>query len=487
MRKLYFMFGTTDDPLNHFHLLPDVLNRNGVTVEKFQALRIADKPELTYLLLRTMLSMDLLLVPKAMKVMVAKQLSRRYRSARRWMTDPCSISRNLTHLVEIYDNSRNKSQRENMRELINRLVTENGLYDERNPYPVATQVKAKLQGTFAFDLYEYSRQELDNFFTLDCSNCRHSATLRKPWEWITSGVSHIMAADVPYMLEEALPAGGFEHVVGPYVRCIECDKVQRAQLSTADSIPDDEDYRQDPDEEWDNYQSHLGSLVDALVENAKNHGLPEPHRLVITANRIRWDGATGYADCKVDGADLADKLRVDSAFVITNGKLWLEPNGTGMLTCSLAHHDATGYMEVAPVWLSELSDRNDRDAAWVQIDQIPESSTWLPTIAQLLLCGDSEEFLFTQDPVFRVVGREDLISHLEWMTHNLRWDDEAIEDDDTWASQVAGNLLVKLLIRAIRAATTEVEGLELIETAKQLRRAIDAYIVEWTTPRTAEE
>lgn len=486
MNKLHFIFGTSDDPLNDYYSLPTLLNKCGVTVEQFQALRFGDKPELTYLMLRAMLSMDLLMVPKAMKVMVAKQLSRSYRNARRRRADPTSISRNLTHLVELYDNHRNKTQRENLRALINRLVEANGLYDDRPPYPAEVRVKAKLQGTFSYNPYEDMLAELDNLFTLTCEECRHSVTEKKPWEWATSGVDGLMPEDVPEVLEEALPCDGFEHMAGPYVRCTQCDTPQRAQIGKADSIPDE--YNYGDGEEWDDYQTHLSTLVTALANNAKAHGLPEPHRLVITANHIRWDGATGYADCEVDGTALSEKLRVDGDFIISGGKLWLEPNGTGMLCCSLSHHDAVGWMEVSPVWLSELHDRDDRDVAWVQADQIPESSTWLPAIAQLLLSGPTEEFIFTPDYGAKIVGRVDLIEHLEWMTHKLRWDDEVIQDEDTWASQIAGNLLVKLLIRSIRAATTEADGLELIETAKQLRQVIDAYIVEWTVPRfTAEE
>jgi len=473
MNDRFFTYGPNYGALTHFHQLPALLNKHGVSALAFQQLRMADKPELTYILLRAMLEQDLLGVPKAMKGMVVKRLHRCHVAARRWASLPVNHTHALLSAVADFDNRKENSQRDAMRRLVVALIDENGLYDEDGV------VKAKLQGTFSYDTYDLWQDRLDNFFTLDCASCGHSEIIKKPWEWATSGGAALAPEDVPEMLEQACECAGFDPLSGPYVRCIRCDWTQRAKIGEAVSLPDDEgDDIDDLEEQWTDYVEHLGTLVEALVEHAKQHGLPAPYRLKVIANRIRWDGATGYTDCEVDGKALADKLKVDSDFSISSGKLWLEPDGTGMLTCSLAHHDATGFMEVVPQWLCELADRDTDDDALIEADQVPACSTWLPMIANTLLCGKGMPFAFTSKFAFKMVSRTHLITALEWMQKQLDWDDEVLELEGVWAVQIAGNLLMKQMCYLIRTTVSDVEGYALAQTAQQLRAVIDTFLVE---------
>jgi len=469
MNDRFFTYGPNYGALTHFHQLPALLNKHGVSALAFQQLRMADKPELTYILLRAMLNMDLLGVPKAMKGMVAKRMHRQHVVARRWASLPVNHTHALLSAVADFDNRKENSQRDAMRRLVVALIDENGLYDQNG------EVKAKLQGTFSYDLHDLWQDQLDLFFTLDCDSCGHSETIKKPFGWAGTPTPK----DLPEMLEEACDCTGFEHLSGPYVRCTRCGWTQRAKLGEADSIPDEEgDDLFDASEEWDDYVEHLGTLVDALVEHAKQHSLPEPYRLKVIANRIRWDGATGYTDCAVDGAALADRLKVDSDFTIRSGKLWLEPDGTGLLSCSLAHHDATGFMEVLPLWLCELADRDTDDDALIEADQVPACSTWLPMIANTLLCGKGMPFAYSSTYNFQMVSRTHLISTLEWLQRQLYWNDEVLEMEGVWAVQIAGNLLMKQLCYLIRTTVSDVEGYALAQTAKQLRTVIDTYLIE---------
>lgn len=300
-------------------------------------------------------------------------------------------------------------------------------------------VKAVQQGGFSYGDNDGSG-ELEYWTVVECGACHHEFSLREQ-----------LGDDNPeaFLLatEADLEDKGWLHITGPYGRCNECGAVNRAKVYPAESLPDQgwENVNEDSSEDWRDYQEHLDELLGQLKAHLVKHGMPEPDGLRLDIGHADWRGRDAWAECAVDGEELANKMRVDSQFIISNGRLLCFQDGNAELRCSLSHHDVPqgSSVCVTPRWECEL----EASTEYLGYEEVREAQGGLARIAEVLLCGEAREFTCSASTTFKVVARENLAYHIDSLADGCGLKDL----DKLTGYALALGLLLERMVDDIRA------------------------------------
>jgi len=284
-------------------------------------------------------------------------------------------------------------------------------------YQEGDTVKSVKQGGFSYADND-GEGELEFWTVVECGACHHEFSIREQLGG-DSAVTFIEAN------EADLEDKGWLHLSGPYGRCNECGEVNRAKVAPAEDLPDEgwANVNEDSSEDWEQYEDHLNELVNQAADHLKAHGLPKPDGLRLDVSNADWRGRDAWAECGLDGKALADRMRVNGQFTISNGRLLCHQDGNAELRCVLSHHDVPtgGGVCVNPYWEDELSYQGEDH---LDIDAVRESLGELAPIAEALLCGSQPEFEYSAGSTFKVVSRDNLATAIEALTerfdlHNL--------------------------------------------------------------------
>lgn len=305
-------------------------------------------------------------------------------------------------------------------------------------YSEGDSVKSIQQGGFSYGDND-GTGELEYWTVVECGACHHEFSIREQ-----------LGNDSPeaFLLatEADLEDSGWLHISGPYGRCNECGAVNRAKVYPAKDLPDQGWANVNEDsEDWSDYQQLLDDLLGQLKAHLVKHGMPEPDDLRLDIGHADWRGRDAWAECAVDGKELANTMRVDSQFIISNGRLLCFQDGNAELRCSLSHHDVPqgSSVCVTPRWECELESSTE----YLSYEEARASLEGLARIAEALLCGKDSVFNFSAGSTFKVVAVENLAYHIESLA-----DDCGLKDlDKLTGYDLALGLLLERMVDDIRA------------------------------------
>lgn len=407
------------DPDCHWWALPQVLNFYHCPLGNLRDMRLVGQhPGLTYLVLRNWAKNK----PKAIQ-----QAGRHFWHSLSWAQRHQPLPRDLgQRLVEAF-----RAGRSDLDSMVDKEALNTDFYFE------ADAVKSVKQGGFSYG-YNDGSGELEYWTVVECGACHHEFSIREQLGG-DSAEAFLLANEVD--LEDK----GWLHLHGPYGRCNECGEVNRAKVSPAESLPDAGWANVNEDgEDWEDYQEHLGYLLDELKAHLVKHGLPEPDGLRLDIGHADWRGRDAWAECRFDGEKLADTMRVNSQFMITNGRLLCFQDGNAELRCGLSHHDASSSVCVTPYWEDELSYQGEDHLSY---EEVRGAQAGLVNIAQVLLCGEAREFQYTKSATFKAVGSENLAVAIEQLASECVLDDL----DELTGYRLALGLLLERMADDVRS------------------------------------
>lgn len=345
-----------------FFYLPDLLNFHGVTLEDFRAARFTTKPGLLWL------------------TAVECRRQKKYRQAP--YSTEATLAKDIAEARHYWKSAIRQGQVKegeripprNIDGLLGRLrVTAGDLRDflcktdVDDYYTENGQAKAVIAGTFSSpNSCDMAELAAEGYVKVECPDCTHDELVE----------AHENPLD---------SVGEFEHLTGPYCRCSNCESVVRPIITwDQEEVPDD----WTPDcggtewEEWEDYKDHLSYLVGLLKAHLASHGFPEPNQLRIEIARANWRGSAAYALCEVSGTDIADNLRVNGEYLVSDGELRLYQGGKAEMTCRFSHHDVpTGSgVTIFPIWENDIEDGEP-----LGFDEMVESQAWVAETASILL------------------------------------------------------------------------------------------------------
>lgn len=420
------------NPDRQWHALPNLLNFHKCSVQDLAALRLVEYPALTMTVLLGVMEQIIGLSDKA-KAHRKAAMRHAYRQPGRGTTQ---WSRRLV------DASGLKAQ------VLESIIDRQRLQNEF--ITVDGQVKSIKRAGFGYAPSDYSG-ELEMWSTLECGKCGHEESVREQGE------------------EEALEASeSFDPVSGPYHRCSQCDAVTRVKWASAEDLPNGADIYEAGDN-WDNYVEHLGELVCDMTDELNAQGLPEPDGLRIEVTAFGWQKRDAYGLCKFEGEALADTMRVNGDFNISNGAFTVTKTGYCQLSCFISHHDGSSPIVVFPYWECEV----DSDVHVYQEDWPMIRSTWLPA-SELLLCGRGEPFPYTDASKWTIATREGLADEFGSMVRIALL---AEDDEDVGGYERAVRLLADGLLEEINHPEPRPGFLVRV---KQFRQVFDCWL-ETTT------
>lgn len=402
------------DPDCTWWAVPQVLNYYHCPLPEYRDLRLVNQhPGLLYLMLHSWSKTQ----PKAVQ-----QAGKHFWHSLSWKQRHAPLERSLgQRIVRSF-----RVDDSNLARLSDKLAIEAAFYQDGD------SVKAVQQGGFGYGDNDGSG-ELEYWTVVECGACHHELSLREQLGG-DSAVTFIEANAAD--LEDS----GWLHLHGPYGRCNECGAVNRAKVYPAESLPDQgwKYVQEDGGEAWDEYKDRLDELVTELGMHLEAHGLPKPDGLRLDINNADWRGRDAWAECRFDGQKLAETMRVNSQFIISDGRLLCFQNGNAELRCGLSHHDASSSVCVTPYWEDELSFQGEDHLSY---EEVRGAQAGPANIAQVLLCGEAREFQYSANSTFKAVGSENLASGIEWLArqcavHNL--------DEVTGYSLALGLLLERL-------------------------------------------
>lgn len=307
-------------------------------------------------------------------------------------------------------------------------------------YQDGDEVKAIKRGAFGYNELDYEGEQ-EMWTTVECGACGHEEHVREqmgdatPAQWLADNVGELAE---------------FEHLSGPYARCEQCEAVSRLKVYPAEDMCEDAwaNYNEDSSEQWEYYQEHLEELIGDLTRHLETHGLPKPAGLRLEVGHADWMGRDAWAECELEGKALAEKMRVNSDYTISNGRLLLSPSGYGELRCSLSHHDVPmgSPVTVMPYWECELDDRGDTH---LDFEAVKDSMDDLGKLAAVLLAGPQTQFEYAPGSTFTVVDRENLAAGVEWLAAHCGLD----ELDELEGYNLALGMLLQRLADDIRGDT----------------------------------
>lgn len=428
MSKLHTLGHVFQTP---YHYLPILLNLHGATdLTKVRQLAIADKPALLYAIL--------------MGFHMSKPQSRK----------SIPIIRELRHLKVNPRGHRQEAQRIFRVGQVDESMLRrwwNNVLDEAHLYLDADgTVTTKIAALFSYEPDGGYESELEMYQTLECPKCGQQETLPEV------NVEDLLAC-----------SSEFEHLSGPYCRCGACDEVVRVEINEALELPPGADYS-DP-EGWEYYVEWLQENLELMAKHVEQYGRPQ--ELYVGGRNLDWRGSDGYTTCAFDAEALARAMSVRGDFCIRDGKLWLNPDGTAEMTCSMYHHDVpTGsHLVVQPMWECELDSEN-----MVAMQDMAGNETRC-LVAKTMLCGDHKAFPYADGSRFEVVSLDGLIDDLEcYLARNLELDDWTnLEDAETALDGLrsAVGCLLADLVQRLRTQQ-EVNG----ERVNHLRNLIDLML-----------
>jgi hypothetical protein len=397
--------------------VPQVLNFYHCRLPEYRDLRLVNQhPGLLYLLLQSWAKKQ----PKAVQ-----QAGKHFWHSLSWKQRHAPLDRTLGQRIlrAFRVDDSNLARLNDDKEVIDAAFYQDG-----------DTVKSIQQGGFSY-ADDDGEGEQEYWTTVECGGCG--------LEWpIREQLGGDSAATFLLANAGELEGCGWLHLSGPYGRCNECGAVNRAKVYPADELPDAgwANVNEDGSEAWDDYQEHLDDLLGELKAHLVKHGLPEPDGLRLDIGHADWQGRDAWAECRFDGETLAKTMRVDSQFIISNGRLLCYPDGRAELRCSLSHHDVPqgSPVTVAPYWEDELSYQGEDHLSY---EEVRGAQTGLANIAQVLLCGEAREFQYSANSTFKAVGSENLAGGIEWLAEQC-----AVRDLDavTGYSLALGLLLERL-------------------------------------------
>lgn len=328
------------------YTLPGFLNRLGVTAEQLSKLAIAHSPQMVRALVMSCLK-------RSGKDAYCKARLRRLKPTHEEARAQCQ---SIIRKGDVNDKILAQKARD--------LVRDNELYD------TPAGVKSRIVGGFSYGDTDYE-SELEMYRAVECPSCSNT---------------EVVLADNP---EDALEmAEKFTHLSGPYCRCERCEAVVRPTVEAATCLPDD--YEGFDGDEHELYVEQLDYLLEQMQAHLDKLGLPKPARLYIGVTNADWQGRYAYARCSFDGKDLASKLRVNGDYMIRNGLLTIREDGYACMTCTLAHHDASSGITIAPEWDCDILG----DGCPLYQENLEEGKGYA-RIAETLLTGEGEEFEYS--------------------------------------------------------------------------------------------
>ena len=400
--------------------VPQVLNFYHCPLGNLRDMRLIEQhPGLAYLVLRNWAKNK----PKAIQ-----QAGRHFWHSLSWAQRHQPLPRDLgQRLVQAF-----RAGASDLSDMVDKEALNTEFYFE------ADTVKSVKQGGFSYGEND-GEGELEYWTVVECGACHHEFSIREQLGG-DSAEAFIEAN------EADLEDKGWLHLSGPYGRCNECGAVNRATVAPAETLPDEgwKYVGEDGAEDWEQYHDHLEYLLGELKAHLVKHGLPEPDGLRLDIGHADWRGRDAWAECRFDGKKLAETMRVDSQFMISNGRLLCYQDGNAELRCGLLHHDASSSVCVTPYWEDELSYQGEDHLSY---EEVRSSQAGLANIAQVLLCGEAREFQYSAGYPFKAVGGENLAAGIEWLAEQC-----AVRDLDAVAGySLALGLLLERMADDVRA------------------------------------
>lgn len=438
MRKLIH-----GDILGHYNI-PNLLQLHDVSFLQLRLLRVSNKPALLKALMIAFIK-DRMALRKSL--IGDRQLAavRHFNIRRESHLEPRTVCQALLRAAHFSDDTTKQLQ-----EWVRERVDEGNFYECDDG-----SVKSRIGGGFSYSQDE--ELQLSDYQTVTCPDCASEETLWGPDDVIPDLVS---------------VSRQFTHLSGPYCRCESCDKVVRPVVSEATSIPDG-NYEGRADDAWDNYVEHLGYLLTEMKDHmSQGLGVTAPAGLRLEGRNLNWRGSDGYLETAAEGDKLAEAMSVNGDFSVRNGRLWLEPDGTASLTCTMYHHDApTGSsFTVTPYWECELDEERQIDASEVA------KAKHNAKLADALLCGSRQEFRYNVgDGPFKLVSAESLSEELRILQRNVELQEALVRAEVAEDTREALGAAVGLLIESLIDAIDEGTAIS-VPYAKGVRKLIDCYV-----------
>ena len=249
------------------------------------------------------------------------------------------------------------------------------------PYKKGGRWVAPLQGRFSYGDTDYNASS--DYYLLKCPECG------------------IEDAEV----DEGL-SSKFEPV-GAYAKCSACGTYHRrsTQCATFGELIDAglHHYVDNDDfDGWEDFENYLGELLADAEEHCKSYNLPDFKALYAEGRNLDWRNRSGYKVFKdLDAREVAKAFTVNSDFHIYGGKLILHEGGNFSLSASVAHHDATSYISLSPLWeYCEEPDDDDDCEGYLPFEGLEEASK-AAYIAEHILCGKEDIFEFSKACQFK--------------------------------------------------------------------------------------
>lgn len=429
------------------YYLPELLAHFDVTPKELTDLRIGTKPDLLRLVLIAYLRIHN--QDKPAKIALIKHRSRFDHD------HPTARTRRCQDMLAAAASGEQNKFLLDLQHWLTKVIEDAELYKSDDGY------KSQIVGGFSYEPDE-NQEYAENYRTVECPHCYNEETvLGQGIEEVIEGVTL------------------FTHLSGPYCRCDECEKVIRPLVYQPDEAP--YDLSNVDDEAWEFYSDRLDDLVTGMVDHLETvGGYSRPYQLRVDVGNADWRGRDAYAICEVDGVKLADTMRVNSQFNIHAGKVRHFQNGTVMLSCFLAHHDATSSITVTPVWECELNNSEER---YISQDELPRAQH-NAKIADVLLCGSHAVFEYsrgsmslTSAPLFDLASTDGLVEGLECLQAQLDCEDwEGLaEQAELLPIQALLSAIGRMLDELI-AEVKNVQATPSLDRVLHLRALIDCYL-----------
>lgn len=348
--------------------LPKLLNTYKVSVIDFQEMRFNGKVPLVKALL-----MYFRMYQKPEPKMVYQL--RRYKPT----GDNIMDCWNLLDIASVHnrDVPEPLSSATKFRAMLLEILNRSHIYDHRLTQGTDTvcstwEVRSTLKATFSWNDIDWDH-ELDPYMSVSCPQC---------------GKENTVLADTD---EDALAYAveDFTHLTGPYCRCEACETVVRPTITKASNLPEGTWAGDEGD--WDDYVERLDYVVEEMEQHLKAHfpDRAEPYHLAAYIGNADWRGRDASATLELTGKSIAEGIRVNSEYTISNGELHCYQDGKVVITCGLSHHDASSSVTITPAWRCDMD-----DDATIDQDEMADAEVFAK-IAEELLCGPQQCFEFS--------------------------------------------------------------------------------------------
>lgn len=429
------------------YYLPDLLAHFDVTPKDLGDLRIGTKPDLLRMVLIAYLRLHR--QDKPAKIALIKRRSRFDHD------HPTASTRRCQDMLAAAAFGTQDRFLSDLQHWLRKVIEDAELYQTEDGY------KSQIVGSFSYEPDE-NQEYAENYRTVECPHCHNEETV------LGQGIEEVIG-------EVAL----FTPLSGPYCRCDKCEKVIRPLVYQPDEAP--YDLSNVNDEAWDCYTDHLDELVAGMVDHLMEvGGYSRPYQLRVDVANADWRGRDAYAICEVDGVKLAETMRVNGQFNIHAGKVRHFQNGTAMLSCLLAHHDATSSITVTPIWECELNNGEER---YISQDELPRAQH-NAKIAEALLCGSHSAFEYSKGRysgsitvLFELASTDGLVEGLECLQAQLdcaEW--QGMAENPAMTPIQALHSAIGRMLEDLIAEVKNVKATPSLDRVLHLRSLIDCFL-----------